>query len=423
MAVCGPALLYSIILALGSLTFGYVMGYTSPTLPRLRKLFLDKYPEDHVIYTIFNAATAVCAMIGPFIVRGLVSPTLPFGRRFTTVIFAVLGIAFWTLMLGTRKSMWIGIASRAGLGVTIGGFSAIIPMYIIELAPPEASGAFGTIPQLFVALGIVITNLVGSPDDPDFWFWNAVVGAGINVLLLIGMLAVPESPAVADPSIIQSAEASQSVCSRRWMAPLAIACAFTIFQQFTGVNAIITNLQELFHGAGIEWKDSYAAALATSAQVIACFVAGPAIAKAGRRVIWGISFAFIAIADIAYGVTQYSSVFPHVPKSVPIIILFVHLFAFGLGAGPIPWFIVAEMFPTVVRASANGVAATCNWLFASIVLLTFPSLEKQFGEWGSFLLFGVISCAGTAFGLVFVTDPKPEESQFHRDIYDDLVSN
>jgi hypothetical protein len=112
-----------------------------------------------------------------------------------------------------------------------------------------------------------------------------------------------------------------------------------------------------------------------------------------------------------------------VNRYVPIAILFVHLFAFGLGAGPIPWFIVAETFPTVVRASANAVAAACNWLFASVVLFAFPTLESQFGEWGSFLLFGVVSCAGTAFGLAFVTDPRIEESKFHRDIYDDVVSN
>jgi MFS family permease len=350
-----------------------------------------------------------------------VSPNLKFGRRWTTVIFAISGICFWALVLGTKTSIWIGNVARAGIGVTIGGFSAIVPMYIVELSPPESTGFFGTIPQLFVALGIVITNIVGALVK---WQLNAMIGGLIDVVLLLGMIAVPESPAVLQQATtVRDADQEESVLSAKWIHPLAIVCFFTIFQQFTGINAIVANLSQLFKEAGSSLQPEWAAAIATSAQVVACLVTGFAIEKFGRRPIWGVSFGFITIADFAYGICTYPKLAPKVPHAVPIIVLFVHLFAFGLGAGPIPWFIASEMFPVVVRASANAIAASCNWLFAFIVLLAFPSLKDAFGMWGSFLFFAAVSLAGTLFGGFFVKNPQPEEERVHKDIYDDLVSN
>jgi MFS family permease len=238
------------------------------------------------------------------------------------------------------------------------------------------------------------------------------------------MFFVPESPAVEQQAASnQIAEQSESVLSPQWVGPLAIACCFTIFQQFTGVNAIVANLSDLFKKAGSQLQPEWAAAIATSAQVLACLVAGVLIEKLGRRPVWGISFGAITLADLAYGFCTAPHLAEKVPKAVPIVVLFIHLFAFGLGAGPIPWFIVSEMFPTAVRASANSIAASCNWLFAFIVLLAFPSLQNSFGVWGAFILFAAISLAGTLFGVFFVKNPQPTESSFHKDIYDDLVSS
>jgi MFS family permease len=410
-------LIHSIILAMGSLTFGYVMGYTSPALPQLRKEFPD---TQELLFTLFNSAHALFALFGPFIARGLVSPSLKFGRRWSTVIFAIAGICFWALVLGSGKSLWIGIVARAGLGVTIGGFSALVPMYIVELSPPDATGFFGTIPQIFVALGIVVTNMVGAGVS---WRWNAVIGGIVDVVLLFGMFAVPESPAVEQQATaIQIDEQTESVLSAKWAHALAVSCCFTIFQQFTAVNAIVANLASLFKQAGVELKAEWASAIATSAQVIACLVAGFLIEALGRRLMWAISFGAITVADFAYGLCRYPSFADKVASVIPIVILFIHLFAFGLGAGPIPWFIVSEMFPTVVRASANSIAASCNWLFAFIVLLAFPSMQESLGTWGSFLFFAAVSLAGTLFGLFFVSKAQPTDETEHKEIWDELAS-
>jgi hypothetical protein len=77
-----------------------------------------------------------------------------------------------------------------------------------------------------------------------------------------------------------------------------------------GVNAIITNLVELFQAAEFPLKETYAAAIATSAQAIACLAAGPAIERAGRRVIWAVSFGLVTLADVAYAVSRYPSLAP-----------------------------------------------------------------------------------------------------------------
>lgn len=83
------------------------------------------------------------------------------------------------------------------------------------------------------------------------------------------------------------------------------------------------------------------------------------------------------------------------------VLLFVSSFAVGLG--PIPWFIIAETFPSSTRGYAISVATTVNWLTNFGVALAFPSMQTALGKYTFFVFAGFIF-----FFLVFTWLLVPE---------------
>jgi len=89
--------------------------------------------------------------------------------------------------------------------------------------------------------------------------------------------------------------------------------------------------------------------------------------------------------------------------SVTGMMCFVWFFEIGLG--PIPWLIVAEMFPAKPRPTAMSLATMVNWNFSFVVGIIFPILQKQLVEY-TFVPFGVILVVAFAFVLKYVPETK-----------------
>lgn len=74
-----------------------------------------------------------------------------------------------------------------------------------------------------------------------------------------------------------------------------------------------------------------------------------------------------------------------------------YVLCYGLGLGPIPYFIGSELFEVGPRSSAMALGSMANWTGNFIVGLTFPIMDTYLGA-TSFFIF-----AATAIGLfVFV---------------------
>jgi MFS family permease len=289
----------------------------------------------------------------------------------------------------------------------------VCPLYIVEVAPLKSTGFFGTIHQLCVAFGFVLLSLVLAWIN---WKACAIVGYCITAVLSCLIWLVPETA----PTDLASAESHEAkgvdvtICTPAVFCQLVICCLLMLFQQLSGINAILTNLKGLLKEARASGVLDYAGAISSSAQVIACAVAGILIQKFGRKVIWVISFGGIAITDIFYGVTEVPNLKNRkekkIPAWVPIIVIFVNLFCFGVGAGPIPWFIVPELFESSVRSLSCTIVSVTNWVFTFGILMGFDSVKRtKLGLWGCMFIFGAVSVVSTIFGFVYVKAGTIEE--------------
>ncbi|KAE8290158.1 Solute carrier family 2, facilitated glucose transporter member 2 [Larimichthys crocea] len=88
--------------------------------------------------------------------------------------------------------------------------------------------------------------------------------------------------------------------------------------------------------------------------------------------------------------------------SMSAIFLFVSFFE--VGPGPIPWFIVAELFSQGPRPAAIALAGCCNWTSNFIIGMTFP--YREILGCYVFILFAVLLLAFTVFTYLRVPETK-----------------
>ena len=404
MSLLCKELLYALILLLGSLTFGFIIAYPSPAMPSMREKWPGQISDTE--YQFFNSASSLFAIAGPFICNFILNYL---GRKPTTCIIAIFASISWFLLLATSpKLIWFTIFVRALCGIAMGAFSSIIPMYIVELAPVAHAAFFGSLNQLGVATGIVICYLVGNWAD---WFQTAIVGGCIPALLIFLVWLIPESPALYESLNKDNDQANmlkESIFQKKYMKPLFIGIALMFFQQFSGVNGLLTNLSDLFTNAGVNLESGIASSIASSAQIIAVLCGGILMDFFGRKKLWIMSSFGLVIALIIYVIPLKVDTTP----VLPIIAIFVFMFAFGIGLGPIPWFIIPEMFPYTVRSTAQSICSAVNWVCAFIVIFIFNWLISLMGQFGTMILFCVICLGSAIFGIFVISEPSKSEAKY-----------
>jgi MFS family permease len=183
------------------------------------------------------------------------------------------------------------------------------------------------------------------------------------------------------------------------------------FQQCSGINAILSNLTDLFERAGVDVSPGYASTITAVAQPISTLFAGPLIQRFGRKLIWNASFGLIVLSEILFAVSQWPGITEKFPASLPIVFVFVNLFGFGLGAGPIPWFMASELFPDAVRSGGVAIISTACWILAFCLLQAFPPMLSAIKLHGVMLFFAVLSTLAILFGAVFVKTPEALEQR------------
>uniref|UniRef100_A0A0K8TFG6 Major facilitator superfamily (MFS) profile domain-containing protein n=2 Tax=Lygus hesperus TaxID=30085 RepID=A0A0K8TFG6_LYGHE len=164
-------LAYTILAAmLGMLQFGYNTGVINAPENNIEKFMRDVYkdrnkkdlPEDSakLMYSFVVSIFAIGGMIGGFS-GGMVANR--FGRKGGLLLNNVLGIGGACLMAFTKvcSSYEMLLFGRFIIGVNCGLNTSLVPMYISEIAPLNLRGGLGTVNQLAVTTGMLISQILG----------------------------------------------------------------------------------------------------------------------------------------------------------------------------------------------------------------------------------------------------------------------
>lgn len=432
----------SLISAIGGFLFGYdwvVIGGAKPFYEAFFGI------ENMVGLQGWVMSSAILGCLIGVMVSGSLSDK--YGRKPLMVLASLL---FTAASIGTGLSNDINwfIFYRILGGVGIGVASNISPMYIAEVAPTKIRGRFVSINQLTVVLGIlsaqIVNWLIAKPILPgevliDTWngqmgwrwmFWACAVPA---ILFFLFSFYIPESPRwlvsksrveqarkiffkitkdehQADVQINEIQETLNQHQERihfkqlfqgKMSKILLVGVVIAVLQQWCGINVIFNYAQEIFSGAGYDVSDMLFNIVITGiVNVVFTFVGMFTVDRLGRRSLILFGLLGLTVIYAILGAGYYFGL----TGGFMLVLVVLAIACYAMTLAPITWVIIAEIFPTRIRALAMGVATFALWSACFVLTYTFPILNSSLGSYGTFWLYGAICI----LGFFFVKSRLPE---------------
>ena len=428
-----PAILYAVagLSALGGLLFGYDTGIISSALLDLgRDLRLGPGEQEIVVSAILVGAMAGAPASGTLIAR--------LGRRPVIMAVAVV-FAVGALGAAVAPDTAALIAARLVLGLAVGAASNTVPVYIAETAPSAVRGRLMVLFQLMVAVGQLISYLVGyALAGPGGWRWMFALAAVPAAVLFLGMLPMPESPRwltgrdrtheaaavlrrlrapgsdidgeLAEIAAVRSREhgAGWRALRARWVRPaLLVAVGIAAFSQLTGINAMVYYAPTLLSDAGFGDSAALLTGVGVGVMLVLAGVVGTlTVDRAGRRRLLLVLLPGSGLAMAVLGLAFLGSGGSAAQHWTVVLALFGYIFLNGAGMQTAVWLIGPEVLPLAVRGPATSLATTAVWGFDLLIAMTALSAVHTFGRTATFLGYAVMNAACWFFVLRRVPETR-----------------
>lgn len=426
--------LYTWIVTLGGFLFGYDTGIINGALPFLQQQFqLSPIAEGITTSSLTLGAAAGAVTVGQLVDR--------YGRR--AVLFA-LALVFIAGSSGIAFAPSLGalIAFRIIVGLAVGAASAVVPLYLAEIAPADQRGAIVTRNQFMIVTGQLlaysINAALGNVFLHDTSIWRTMFALSIipAIALFIGMIAVPESPrwllragrtdeaarvlaktttkATAELEQLQAsltAEQDQSTGTLRDLIAhpalrsiLVMGATIGIVQQITGVNALMYYGTQMLRESGFATDAALTANIANGAiSVIGAGVGIWFVGRLPRRATLTIGLAGTTASLLALALI--SSYMQGSGRAWAVLAVSIVFLVFQQGAvSPVTWVLMSEVFPSRVRGAGMGAATFVSWMANFAVSFSFPQIVAALGLGVTFGIFAVLGIAA----IIFVRTRVPE---------------
>uniref|UniRef100_A0A8B9H2M4 Solute carrier family 2 member 3b n=1 Tax=Astyanax mexicanus TaxID=7994 RepID=A0A8B9H2M4_ASTMX len=366
--------------AIGSLQFGYNIGViNAPYKAFFKNASLERYGQamdDCTVSNLWSFAVAVFSaggMVSSVFVGALVNK---FGRTKSMLLSNTLALIGGALMglASACRSYEMVILGRLVIGLFCGLYTGLTPMYVGELAPTAQRGAFGTLHQLAIVIGILIAQ-VSSRLYVHLYTWPlqffyTFVCVGIHEDVEDDIREMKEE---AD-KLNQEQKVSIPELFRNpiYRQPIIIAIVMNVSQQFSGINAVFYYSTQIFKSSGVS-EPIYATIgtgiINTVFTVVSLFL----VERAGRRTLQMFGLGGMAICALVMTIVlQLVLSKTPVISYVAILAVFGFVASFEIGPGPIPWFIATELFAQDARPAAVAVGGCSNWISNFLVAMFFP---------------------------------------------------
>jgi sugar porter (SP) family MFS transporter len=421
----------TLIAALGGFLFGFETAVISGAEKTIQKLW--SLSDFLLGFTV--AASLIGTVIGSMIAG---NPAQRYGRK-----KVLLAIALMYLLSAVGCSLtptWIiFIIFRMIGGIAVGASSVVGPMYISEISPAAVRGRLTGMFQLNIVIGILVaflTNFAFLHIGAGSWRWMVgimVIPAGLFALLL---RIIPESPRwlilnnrdeeaalifarTGEPdartvineehallhvpkSAVQHAP-DENLFSGKFRKPILYAVLLAMFNQLSGINAILYYAPRIFEMAGFSQKASFLQPVYIGlANLLFTFLGMSIIDKVGRKtlLITGAIGMIIFLGLTAFAFNSGSA------NHYVIVYLICFIAFFALSQGAVIWVFISEIFPNSVRSQGSSLGSFTHWIMAAIIAWTFPIIVNGTPN-GGFYSFIFFSCM-VLVSLIFIWRVMPE---------------
>lgn len=335
--------------------------------------------------------------------------------RLMAVLYLVssLGCAFAWSWYALLVSRFIG-------GLAIGGSSVLGPVYIAEVSPAPRRGRLVGLFQINIVVGILLAYFsnyciarMGLGNDE--WRWQLGIASAPALLFLFLLFGIPRSPRwlvtkgrveearrvlemtgsryldtelreIVESIDLEKLQASEPVFSHKYRYPIFLAITIGMFNQLSGINAILYYLNDIFAAAGFSKVSGELQTVAVGCMnLIATLFAMSLIDKFGRK-----SLLLIGSVGTAICLGGISSIFfvnRHQNYLLWLLLFYIAFFAISQGA--VIWVYLSEVFPTRVRAKGQSIGSSTHWIMNALISGAFPLWAHSSGGF-PFLFFAAL---------------------------------
>ena len=473
--------------AFGGIFFGYDTGWMGGVLamPYFIKQYTDKEYPDVLFpgdtksqeYLDYKAGFRV-----PSSQQSLVTSILSAGTFFGAImagdiadmigrrVTIILGCAIFCVG-GILETVSTGVAvmsvGRIVAGFGVGFISAIVILYMSEIAPKKVRGAVVAGYQFCITVGILLANCVvyATQNRRDTGSYRIPIAVQFlwALILGIGLALLPESPryfvrkgkldraakALAsvrgqaiDSEYIQD-ELAEIIANHEYEMSLTpqtsylgswlqcfkgslsqgssnarrtlLGIAMQMMQQLTGINFIFYFGTVFFQQLGTISNPFLISLITTLVNVLSTPISFYIVERLGRRtiLIWGAAAMVIMqfiVAIIGATAGRPSEDNQHATKAM-IAFICLNIASFAITWGPAAWIVIGEIFPLTIRSRGVGLSTASNWFWNCIIATITPYLvgnEKNSAKMGShvFFMWGGLCCVSFLFAYFFVPETK-----------------
>lgn len=415
----------ALIAALGGLLFGFEVSVISGAEKTIQQLW--SLSSGWLGFTV--ASSLIGTVLGSLIVGTL---TQRYGRKKILTAIALMYLVS-AIGCGMSQAWLLFVTFRFIGGVAVGASSVVGPMYISEIAPAHQRGRLAGLFQLNIVAGILIaylTNYFLADIGEDSWRWMLGVMAVPSVLFAILVRTIPESPRwlvlnnrdeeakkifsrlgeenaialIKEEHQLSQSGVKESLFNGKYGKPIFYAVLLAMFNQLSGINAIIYYAPRIFEMAGFNKADAFQQSVYIGlANFIFTLIAMSVIDKFGRKKLLLIGAAGMIVC---LSLTAFAFSNPEQASSVVIFYLigFIAFFAFSQGA--VIWVFISEIFPNSVRSQGGSLGSFTHWIMAAIISWTFPMIVEG-SKVGGFYAF-VFCSVMMAVSFLFIWRVMPE---------------
>lgn len=402
----------SVVAALGGLLFGFDTAVIAGTTHSLVTTYGLSASALGVTVSSALWGTVLSAMLAGIPGDRLGSRE---ALRITAALYIVsaLGCAFaW--------SWWALLAFRFIGGLGIGASSVLGPIYIAELAPASRRGWLVGMFQVNIVIGILLayySNYLVSLQNLGLneWRYQLGIAALPAVLFLIMLCFIPKSPRwlvakghveearcvleqlgnenpeeelkeIVESIGEEALQRSQRLFSRKYTRPILLALAIGMFNQLSGINAILYYINDIFAAAGFnDITSDQKAVIIGFTNLVFTVLAMTAIDRFGRRPL--LLIGSVGTAVCLFGVAAVF--FTHSYQNLLIWFLMAYIAFFAFSQGAVIWVYISEIFPTEVRARGQSLGSSSHWVMNAVISAIFPVVAQASGA-VPFAFFGVM---------------------------------
>lgn len=406
--------------AFGGIFFGYDSGYINGVLGM--KVFVESIEgpgapsllaqNKSLITGILSAGTFFGALMAGDIADRI-------GRRMTVILGCLIFLIGVAIQTAHSSGLSLIVAGRLVAGFGVGFVSAILILYMSEIAPRKVRGAIVSGYQFCVTIGLMLASCItfATEKRTDTSAYRIPIGIQMlwAIILAIGLFLLPESPRyfvrrgklddaakslarlrgqdlqsnyIQDElaEIIANHEYEMSVTPQNgyWSSwahcfsgslfksgsnvrRIILGTSMQMMQQWTGVNFVFYFGTTFFQDLGTDTNPFLLSMITTIVNVCSTPISFWTMEKIGRRplLLWGA----LGMVICQFIVAIIGTVLPDNQTAIAAMIAFIciYIFFFASTWGPGAWVVIGEIYPLPIRARGVALSTASNWLWNTIM--------------------------------------------------------